>query len=146
MRSGLGDSATEIRRLAAGPRPRNAARPFFYLHAHGETRLPLRWELLEVMSGWPAFCALIDDFEVPTDPGYGADDYGPGFRLCVEHLAGQELPGVVGSWPATPSAAETGKRRGWLVLARGVSMITELRAMPGLREDTTGAIGGSRRV
>ncbi len=137
----LGDSATEIRRLAVGARPVVSERPFFYLDAHGEARLPLRWELLEIMSGWTTFCALIDDFEVPGDPGYGVDDYGPGFRLCVDHLAGLELPGVVGFWPATPSAAETGKRRGWLVLARGESMIGELRAMPGLREDATGQLG-----
>jgi hypothetical protein len=142
----LGDSATEIRRLAAGPRPVSAARPFFYLDAHGEARLPLRWELLEITSGWPTFCALIDDFEVPGDPGYGADDFGPGFRLGVDHLAGLALPGVAAFWPTSPSALETGKRRGWLVLARGDPMTTELRAMPGLREDTSSPIGGPHPV
>jgi hypothetical protein len=136
-----GDSATEIRRLAAGRRPVPAERPFFYLDAHGEERLPLRWELLEIASGWPAFCALIDDFEVPGDPGYRADDYGPGFRLCVDHLAGLQLPGVVAFWPSAPSATETGAQRGWLILARGAEILAGLRLMPSLREDATGFPG-----
>src|SRR6187551_1980564 len=64
-----GDSATEIRRLVFH-KGRDARLPFCYLDAHWHTRLPLRWEILEVLSAFPECCILIDDFEVPTDPGY----------------------------------------------------------------------------
>ena len=132
-----GDSASEIRRIRHGKRAVTVQRPFFYLDAHGgpTRRLPLRYELLEVTSAWPEFCVLIDDFQVPGDPGYGFDSFGVGFRLQPAFLDGLDLTDVVRFWPSAPSSAETGKRRGWLVLARGDEMVAAMRAIGGLREE-----------
>ena len=129
----LGDSATEIRRVIFR-RGQDAHLPFCYLDAHWQTRLPLRWEVLEVLSAFPECCILIDDFQVPSDRGYRFDDYGPGFRLSADILDGIDLTGVAWFWPTVPSAEETGRRRGWVVLARGQQVVTALRSIPQLRE------------
>ena len=133
-----GDSATQIRRLVMGRRGLAAERPFFYLDAHGGhagIQLPLRWEIVEVTSAWPAFCIVIDDFEVPGDGDYGYDGYGPGFRLRPELLEGLHLETVTRFWPAAAGATETGRKRGWLVLARGDGIVAALRSNAGLREE-----------
>jgi len=133
LRVVYGDSATEIRRLIFG-KGRDARLPFFYLDAHWHTRLPLRWEILEVLSAFPECCILIDDFQVPTDGGYRFDDYGPGFRLTPDLLDGLDLHGVEWFWPAVPAVQETGYKRGWLVLARGETVVAALRTIPELRQ------------
>lgn len=129
-----GDSATEIRRLANRKLGAATSRPFFYLDAHWGRRLPLRWEVLEIQSGWQEFCILVDDFQVPGDSGYRFDDYGPGFRLTPELFDGLDLSGVARFSPASPSTEESGRRRGWLVLARGEQIVPELRRVALLHE------------
>ena len=129
----LGDSATEIRRTIFR-KDQDAHRPFCYLDAHWHTRLPLRWEVLEVMSGFEQFCIVIDDFQVPDDPGYRFDDYGPGFRLSADLFDGLDLHDVTRFSPSIPSKQETGHRRGWLVLARGDEIVDALRSIPQIRE------------
>ena len=129
----LGDSATEIRRTIFR-KGQDAQLPFCYLDAHWHTRLPLRWEVLEILSAFPECCILIDDFQVPSDRGYRFDDYGPGFRLTPDILDGLDLSGVVWFWPTVPAAQETGHRRGWVVLARGQQIVDALRSIPQVRE------------
>ena len=93
-------------------------RTFFYLDAHWEARLPLWAELAAVFANAEDPIVLIDDFAVPGDPGYGYDDYGPGQVLDADHLA-PRVPDGFGCWyPAVPAAAETGARRGCVVVAR----------------------------
>ena len=76
---------------------------------------------------------MIDDFEVPGDPGYGCNEYGPGLRFGPELLsaATQEYRHF---YPATSSREETGYRRGCILLAppgrwaervRGLSLVRE---------------------
>ena len=97
--------------------PRNAGPLFFYLDAHWYEDLPLAEEVSLIASRWTDFVALIDDFQVPGDPGYGFDRYGervlnldllvPALRTC----------GIQAFFPAMPSAQESGRKRGSVLLA-----------------------------
>jgi hypothetical protein len=127
-----GDSAAEIRRVAALPTHDRQAKVFAYLDAHWGARLPARWEILELLSGWDTVCVVVDDFRVPGDPGYGYDDYGPGLVLDLGLLSGLPLDGVSAFFPRIPAAEETGHRRGWVVLARGPELIDNLLSTDGL--------------
>lgn len=131
------DSRTGLRRLLDGPFHELASRTlFFYLDAHGlvyHDDLPLADEIEIVFSRCPWAVVMIDDFEVPSDPGYGYDDYGPGKALVLDYIrpviAAHHLRAY---YPSTPSAADypstpmaaaglaaPGKlRRGCVVLAK----------------------------
>ena len=76
---------------------------------------------------------MIDDFEVPCDPGYGFNDYGPGLRFGTELLpaATREYRQF---YPTTPSREETGYRRGFILLAAPGQWAERLRRLPLLRE------------
>ncbi len=127
-----GDSPAEIRRVAAWPTHDRQAKVFAYLDAHWGLSLPTRWEILELLSGWDTVCLVIDDFKVPSDPGYGYDDYGPGLVLDIALLSGLPLAGVSLFFPRIPSAEETGNRRGWVVLGRGPELVDLLSKTAGL--------------
>ena len=131
-----GDSSVWLRRLAKGKKPVTATQPWFYLDAHGGGSLPLRFEMLEVASCWAQFCAVVDDFQVPDDPGYEYGAYGPGFALTTDVLVGLDLAGTHAFWPSAKAADDTGHRRGMLVLARGAAIVEGLRGIGELREDT----------
>jgi hypothetical protein len=127
-----GDSARVLKRLA-NTRPWSLDPAFFYLDAHWLEALPLPDELDVVTHAWRDFVVMIDDFRVPTDPGYTYDDYGPGRVLepaILHSLAGQA---VVVYWPSAPSTRETGARRGCVVLASAGAMDDALRALGTLR-------------
>lgn len=111
-----GDSATVLETLPERP-PWDGQPCFFYLDAHWSEHLPLREELDAICAGWRDFAVLIDDFRVPGDPGYAYDDYGPGQALELPILASISNRPVVIYWPSAPSIAETGARRGWILLA-----------------------------
>jgi hypothetical protein len=134
----LGESSAEIRRLAASPTHHRDATVFAYLDAHWGSTLPVRCELLELLAGWDCFCAVIDDFKVPTDDGYGYDDYGPGLVLEESVLSGLPLEGCSLYYPHVPASAETGYRRGWAVVGRGEGLLSELTALDGLIRAETG--------
>src|SRR5437667_12875111 len=92
---------------------------FFYLDANGNGYLPLAEELEIVLSRCPAAIATLDDFEVPFDPGYRYDDYGPGKALTASYIAPiMSRYQLQTFYPSTPSAAESGLRRGCAVLAK----------------------------
>jgi hypothetical protein len=62
---------------------------------------------------------MIDDFQVPFDPGYGYDDYGPGKALTFEYIAPAIAEnGLCALYPATPSGEEDGMRRGCIILGK----------------------------
>jgi len=133
----LGESSAEIMRQAASPTHDRGATVFAYLDAHWGSTLPVRCELLELLSGWDCFCAVIDDFKVPGDAGYGYDDYGPGLVLDESVLSGLPLEGCSLFFPLAPASEETGYRRGWAVLGRGEALLSELATLDGLtRADT----------
>src|SRR5262249_49737440 len=61
-------------------------RTLFYLDAHWLKHLPVVEELKLIFGHWRSAIVIIDDFEVPGDPGYEFDDYGPGQRLSLDLL------------------------------------------------------------
>ncbi len=137
-----GDSPAEIRQVAALPTHDRQAKVFAYLDAHWGPSLPTRWEILELLSGWDSACIVVDDFKVPNDPGYGYDDYGPGLALDLALLSGLPLDGASVFFPRIPSAEETGRRRGWVVLGRGPELVEQLSRTDGLAlaDQWTGAV------
>jgi hypothetical protein len=104
--------------LAKAREERSFAGPvFFYLDAHWDEDLPLFGELNIIINHWVDFVIMIDDFCVPSDPGYGFDDYGPGKRLSLENLADLRDSGVTFHFPASESSEETGEKRGTIVIS-----------------------------
>jgi hypothetical protein len=130
-----GDSRAGIAALAASP-----ARPdgpvLFYLDAHWGRETPLREEVALAFGHWGQAVTLIDDFAVPDDPGYGFDDRGPGQALTLAYLGPWAAPPTAVWFPACVSSAETGARRGCVVLARDPGVIRRIDAMQTLRRWT----------
>jgi hypothetical protein len=93
------------------------AKTFFYLDAHWGADLPLREELNLIIQKFDNFVVMIDDFEVPNDPEYKFDDYGPGKRLSLRDFPLHQDNGIACYFPARPSCQESGLRRGAIVLA-----------------------------
>lgn len=113
-------------------------RVVFYLDAHWNEHLPLRAELAWIRANVPNAVVVIDDFKVEGDPGYGFDDYGDVTgRLTLDYIRPAIGNAFRGWFPAARSEAETGKRRGWIVLARGdraaaLAGVSGLKPIPGL--------------
>ncbi len=109
----LDDSRRFLRTLAVDPAvPKKQA--FFYLDAHVHDDLPVREEVATIAENWTEYVVVIDDFQVPGDPGYGFGDYGPGNQLTADHLP--SAGGFLVLYPKTPASEETGRRRGCCVL------------------------------
>jgi hypothetical protein len=114
------DSRKALRRWFEGPLRKLAdATLFVYLDAHWNFDLPLAAELDIIFQYCKAPVVMIDDFEVPGQPGYGYDDFGNGQTLNFDYIA----PAVSAHrlsvfFPTTPADDETGRRRGCVVLAR----------------------------
>jgi hypothetical protein len=116
VRLECGDSRAFLEKLARDPAvPKENV--FFYLDSHWLEDLPLKEEIQLITQFWRGMAIMIDDFQVPDDAGYLYDDYGPGKRLCLEHLPPLPSLGLTAFFPALPSAQETGRKRGCVVLA-----------------------------
>lgn len=129
------DSRDLIRKIA-GEAGDIDSLPFFYLDAHWYNDLPLREEVSIISDAWRSFVIMIDDFQVPTDNGYGWDDYGEDKTLSLDYLAPvfsihQDI-GVF--FPAISSEKETGARRGAVVLCRGDDVLDIVKRDPTLFE------------
>ena len=126
------DSAAFLKSLATNARI-TESRVMFYLDAHWNDRLPLAEELQIIASNFPSSVVMIDDFQVPDDPGYGFDDYGPGKRLDVDYVVRSGVAEFDFFFPALPGSEETGARRGCVVLTHNPGMAARLRRVPLLR-------------
>ncbi len=126
------DSRAGIARLAAS-RALPPGPVFFYLDAHWHDDLPLADEVDLAFTHWPQAVVMIDDFAVPDDPGYGFDDYGPGKALTLAYLGSRTAPPTAVWFPACASSAETGARRGCVMLARDAELIRWIDPMRALR-------------
>lgn len=111
----LGDSRSFLRKLAEDE---DATRQctLFYLDAHWHNDLPLAEELRIITDAWPRAAIVIDDFQVPDDPGYRYDDYGPDNALTAELLAPAWRDDLLACYPAARSETETGFRRGCVAI------------------------------
>ena len=145
-----GDSASELAKLATDRRWIGGP-TFFYLDAHWLDNLPLVDELRAIRPAWPDFVALVDDFQVADDPGYGYDDYGPGKSLELGLLSDPDFADLHAFWPAAPASRETGQRQGYVVLATPGAMtdalleLAELRSVGRLGDVLAGAgVAGAR--
>jgi hypothetical protein len=114
------DSRTALRNTLGGPLMSMREQPiFFYLDAHWNSDLPLAEEIDIIFSSAPSAIVLVDDFEVPGDPGYGFDDYGGNSALNWNYISNLvELYALEAFFPSTPSELETGARRGCVILAK----------------------------
>jgi hypothetical protein len=124
---------------------------FFYLDAHWNDDLPLADEVDIVFQRCPKAIVMIDDFEVPSDAGYGYDDYGPGKALISGYIRPVILAHQLRAfYPSTPSAADypstpmaaaglavPGRlRRGCVVLAKEAYHGSDLASLALLRPAT----------
>ena len=129
----LGDSVQVLenlfkeRTLPEGP-------GFFYLDVHWGMHLPLKEEVSLIFDRHRSSIVMIDDFEIPDDPGYDFDDYGENGSLTLSYLSGTiDRLGLVGFFPNCPSSEETGKRRGMIVITTAI-FAERLRSIDTLRE------------
>ena len=107
--------------------------PFCYLDAHWDEDLPLADELNFIFATWPRAVAMIDDFKVPDDPGYGFDVYDSTGPLDLEYLRTHLVQPVTPFFPARPSGEETGYKRGSVVLAHDPDLVGALNSCSNLR-------------
>lgn len=103
----------------------------FYLDAHWQEDLPLREELAIIFAQDIRAVVMIDDFQVPDDPGYAYDDYGPGKALTLEILDGLKGAQRAFFFPSLAAEQETGARRGVCVISNDLDEV--LATIPGLR-------------
>jgi hypothetical protein len=119
VRLRLGDSRVRLREVLATRRPVRPGSTFAYLDAHWNADLPLAEEL-EIVFAWdPEAIIMIDDYQVPGDPGYTYDDYGLGASLNADYIAPTVARcKLVAFYPAIPALEETGMKRGCVMLGR----------------------------
>jgi len=115
-------------------KPDHAARTaFVYLDAHWGPDLPLFEETRILFALSSTIVVMIDDFQVPDDPGYAFDSYGPAATLNLAYLRLEEIPAVRVFFPALRSSGEAGARRGCVVLAKSGPASDALQSMESLR-------------
>ncbi len=111
-----GDSRDFLRDLDGKGGP---LRPFFYLDAHNADDVPLVHELDIILANWPECLVMVDDFQVPGDPGFRFYAWGDEVQR-LDYIAGalRRAPApVTVFFPAYASALETGLKAGWVLLA-----------------------------
>lgn len=114
---------------------------FFYLDAHWGKDCPLAEEISIIASRWPRFVAMVDDFQVPGDPGYAYDRCGMfkwmNLSLIRKSVEKHDL-GVY--FPSAPSREETasGRPKGFVMLARNGEYGDRLKTVSLLREHRSG--------
>lgn len=126
----LGDSATCIARLLASI-PSDGTRVLAYLDAHWLDQIPTASEISALDDWGGIWAAVIDDFQVDGDEGYGFDRYAD---VVIGAGIVPSIPGLQIWVPAEPSQRETGARRGtgYLFSESALPFVAE-HALAGLR-------------
>ncbi len=127
-----GNSIDFLRSIIEGPTDRTAL-TLFYLDAHWLDHLPLREEVELITANFSRSVIVVDDFEVPGDPGYGFDNYGAGKRLSLDYLLQAATPSLAIYFPRIGSNEETGVRRGSATLTASPELEAVLDRLPALR-------------
>lgn len=103
----FGDSAKEIS-VILNSLPKDK-KVLAYLDAHWLDAIPTRAEV-EALENWGGqWVAIVDDFKIPHDTGFGFDSYGE-VTIGAEIFVG--ISNLVVCGPARNSSKETGARRG----------------------------------
>jgi len=103
-----GDSSDELPKILDGLNPLNT-RVFAYLDAHWLDYFPLHKEISSLLNWGGLFVAIVDDFRIPDDSGYGYDSY-PTSDIDISHIP---KFGSFTVWvPLDDSILESGARRG----------------------------------
>lgn len=124
----LGDSAKVISEiLSTLPKDKKV---LAYLDAHWLDAIPTRAEV-EALENWGGqWVAVVDDFKIPNDSGFGFDSYG-------EVIIGAEIfdgiSNLVICGPARDSFKETGARRGTGYLTNTLKVPNYSEIFEGLR-------------
>ncbi len=126
-----GDSRAALSQLARDPAI--TSKPtLFYLDAHWGADLPLADEIRIAAANWKQWVAIIDDFKVQGDEGYGFDSYGPESTLDAGYCERIGLPGLRLFYPALESRYESGLRRGCVALTNVPELAKKLEGMTAL--------------
>lgn len=103
-----GNSAIQLPIILKGIDPMTSS-VLAYLDAHWLEHIPLFEEIQSLLDWGGEFIAIIDDFYIPGDLGYGFDQYEK-HRVDISHIPESEKISV---WiPSENSAFESGARRG----------------------------------
>jgi hypothetical protein len=114
---------------------------FFYLDAHWGKDCPLAEEIHIIASRWRKFVVMIDDFQVPSDPGYAYDRCGTFKCMNLSLIRKSVKEHDLGAYfPSTPSREESisGRPKGFVVLARNGDYGDRLKTVSLLREHRSG--------
>jgi len=95
--------------------------------------LPLFEETRILFALASSMVIMIDDFQVPDDPGYAFDSYGIAATLNLQYLRLQDISNARVFFPALRSSEEAGARRGCVVLARAGPVADVLATVRALR-------------
>lgn len=129
----LGDSRQFLKNLASNDIA--GKNVFIYLDSHWYTDLPLKEELQIISEHWNEFVIMIDDFQVPDDPGYDYDFYTRKKSLRMKTFGKLfKSLNLSAFFPVVSSVDETGYRRGCVVLAPEGKCAETLRKVSSLRE------------
>jgi hypothetical protein len=123
----------EFLRAHFGKHGQSETTSFVYLDAHWGPDLPLFEETRILFALSSSVVIMIDDFQVPDDPGYAFDSYGPAETLNLQYLRLGEFPTIRVFFPTLPSSREDGARRGCVVLAQDPRMTEALQKIDSLR-------------
>jgi len=131
----FGDSRAALRSFFGGPLASKVDKTIFaYLDAHWYHDLPLAEEIDIIFSFCRGAVVMIDDFQVPGDPGYAYDDFGEGKALTPAYIeAAVDKHGLRAFYPSQPSFEEGGPRRGCVVLVKDMTPANALAASALLR-------------
>ncbi len=100
-----GNSAQEIRNILKDINP-SYSRLIAYLDAHWLDAIPTTEEIQALIAWGGPWVAIIDDFKVSSDDGYGYDHYGD---VVIGPAIVPISPGIHIYVPSGPSSLETGK-------------------------------------
>jgi hypothetical protein len=107
---------------------------FFYLDSHWGERLPLKEEVDSIAKAYTESIIMIDDYQVPGDPGYGFDYEGGSNSMRLKYLQFDKRSDLAVFFPMARSSEETGCRRGCVVLVTKDSMLEQVKTLRTLRQ------------